>query len=101
MNDTVVTLPAPELPPAPPPDKFERESRAFRRLLPGLLKTHPGQYVAIHEEQVNDSDTDEMALTLRVLKRLGHVAIFVDLVTDEPKKPIRIPHYREFRPVEG
>ncbi len=101
MSDTVITLPPPELPPPPPPDKFERERRAFYRLLPELLKTHRGQYVAIHEEQVVDSGTDEMALILRVLKRVGHVAIFVGLVTDEPRKPIRIPHYRVLGHPEG
>lgn len=31
--------------------KFERERRAFFRLLPALLGTHRGQYVAVHDER--------------------------------------------------
>ena len=33
--------------------KYERERSAFYRLLPSLLATHFGQYVAIHDEQEN------------------------------------------------
>lgn len=35
--------------------KLRREREAFFRLLPQLLVTHPGQYVAVHDEQVVDS----------------------------------------------
>ena len=48
------TLLAPFLP-APPEDKWRSEQRAFRRLLPEVLKTHRGQYVAIHQGQVVES----------------------------------------------
>jgi hypothetical protein len=60
-----------------------------------LLQTYRGKYVAIHDEQVIDSDPIEMTLIERVLRRVGNVAIHVDLVTDEPRPTIRIPHYRE------
>src|SRR5262249_22792908 len=56
------TLPAPVID-RPPRHKWEREYRAFLRLLPELLKTHRGKYVAVHEEQVVDSGDDEVALT--------------------------------------
>ena len=44
-----------------PPElsKGEREYQTFLRLLPQLLGTHRGQYVAIHDGQVVDSDTDD------------------------------------------
>ena len=71
--------------PETPPSKFERERRAFFRLLPGLLATHPGQYVAIHDEQVVDSGSDQLAVALRVQRRVGAVAIYVHLVSDEPR----------------
>jgi hypothetical protein len=93
---STVTMPPPELPP-PKPGKFDRERAAFWRLLPELLKTHQGQYVAIHEEQVIDSDADDLALLARVLPRVGRVAIYVERVTTDPRPPIRIPHYREVR----
>lgn len=96
MNETNVILPAPELPVAPV-TKFDRERAAFYRLLPELLKTHQGKYVAIHEEKVFDSDADDLVLMMRVLPRVGSVEIYLELVTAEPRKPIRIPHYREIR----
>ncbi|MGH7129949.1 MAG: hypothetical protein ACREIV_15365, partial [Planctomycetaceae bacterium] len=49
MSETDI-LPAPEIKPPPVSEmpKWEREKRAFRRLLPSLLSTHGGQYVAVH-----------------------------------------------------
>jgi hypothetical protein len=60
--------------------------------------THRGQYVAVHEGQVADSDTDDIALIQRVHARFGYVPICVGLVTDQPPL-LHIPHYREYRPV--
>jgi hypothetical protein len=98
MSEPVETLPAPEVEwPPKPQTKWEREYWAFRRLLPGLLATHRGQYVAVHNEQVVDSGPDRLELVMRVLKRVGNVDIHVGLVTDEPEPIVRIPHYRVVR----
>jgi hypothetical protein len=86
-----IPLPAPEL------TKGEREHQAFLRLLPELLATHRGKFVAVHEGQVVDTDLDEVGLILRVQARVGYVPIYVGLVTDQPSV-IRVPHYREHRP---
>ena len=86
-----VEMPAPEL------TKGEREYQAFLRLLPQLLTTHRGQYVAIHEGQVIDSGPDDIALIQRVHARIGYVPLFVGRVTDT-RPMIRLPHYREYRP---
>ncbi len=83
--------------PAPQPTKGEREYQAFLRMLPQLLATHRGQYVAVHEEQVVDSDADDIALIQRVHARVGYVPIHVGLVAT-PLPVVRIPHYREYRP---
>ena len=93
MPDTE-TLPAPVLEPLPPLDKWERERLAFRRLLPELLPTYRGRYVAIHEGQVVDSDEALIPLAMRVYNRHGYVPIYMDLVTDQPRQPERIPHCR-------
>jgi len=77
--------------------KGEREYQAFLRLLPQLLQTHGGKYVAIHEGEIVDSDMDDVALIQRVHARIGYVPIHVGRVT-EPLPVTRNPHYREFRP---
>ena len=63
--------------------KFERERGAFYRLLPGLLATHFGQYVAIHDEQVVDSGLNRLEVALRVWQQVGNVPIYVALVSDK------------------
>ena len=62
---------------------------AFQRLLPQLLATYRGQYVAIHEGKVVDSSDDKLALALRVLNKIGNVAIHVGLVTEGPEPVFR------------
>ncbi len=68
-----------------PGSKFERERRAFSRLLPQLLASHAGEYVAIHDEQVADAGCNRLEVALRVLKRIGNVDIFVGLVGEQPE----------------
>src|SRR5262245_7754630 len=86
-----VKVPAPEL------SKGEREYQAFLRLLPQLLTTHRGQYVAIHEGKVVDCGPSDIDLIQRVHARIGYIPIHVGLVTD-PLPVVRVPHYREYRP---
>jgi hypothetical protein len=76
--------------------KGEREYAAFLRLLPQLLATHTGQFVAIHDEPVIDSDQDDITLVRRVHARIGYVPIHVGLVTEQ-QPLVRIPHYRASR----
>jgi PHD/YefM family antitoxin component YafN of YafNO toxin-antitoxin module len=56
---------------------LEREREAYERLEPELLTVYKGQYVAIREGQVVDSDPDEMALVQRVYERLGYGPMYV------------------------
>lgn len=69
----------------PPRSKLERERRAFFCLLPQLLATHRGQYVAIHEEQAVDSGPERLEVAMRVLQRVGNVDIYVGFVGDLPR----------------
>lgn len=97
MSETTI-LPAPVLNLTPPPvTKWEREYQAFLLLLPELLKTHRDKYVAIHEGQVIESGDDRLEVIFRALKKAGGVSIHVDLVTEQPPPPVRIPHYRVVR----
>jgi hypothetical protein len=92
------TLPAPivDLPP-PPDNKWRREHHAFIRLLPELLKTHKGKYVAIHEERLVESGDDKLEVAFRAYQKYGYVPIYVGLVTNEPIPVIRIPTPRVVR----
>jgi Family of unknown function (DUF5678) len=89
--DKQETYPAPVLNLRPPDDKWQREYHAFLRLLPGLLETHRGKYVAVHEGKVVDSGEDLVSVALRSYDRFGYVPIYVDLVAEHPLPPIRIP----------
>jgi hypothetical protein len=92
---SIETLPAPELS-APHEDKWKREQRAFRQLLPELLLTHLDKFVAIHEGRVVDSGDDKLELTRRAYERFGYIPIFVSRVVTGPSAPIRIPSPRRF-----
>lgn len=84
------TLAAPQIQwPPEPRTKWEREYRAFQRLLPNLLQADRGRYVAVHNERMFDSDTNEMALITRMLAKVGNVDIHVGLVTDQPEPVYR------------
>ncbi len=101
-NSQPVTLPAPALDqPTPALGKWEREYRAFRRLLPQLLQTHRGQYVAIHEGQVVASGKDKLALALQVFAQVGNVPIHVGLVTEEGEPVVRSGVRRALSASEG
>jgi hypothetical protein len=82
--------------PPPPLSKGDRETLAFRRLLPQLLSQYAGEFVAIHDEQVIDHDSSDIELIQRVHARIGYVPIHVGLVTADQSVG-RIPHYREYR----
>jgi hypothetical protein len=75
--------------PQPPESKFERERQAFYRMLPELLRTYQGRYVAVHNEQFADSGPDRLSVAQRVLEKVGPCDIYVGLVDLEPIRPSR------------
>jgi hypothetical protein len=77
-------------------EKFERERRAFFRLLPELLKTHYGKVVAIHDEQVLVVGDETVPVAMEAYKKVGYVALFVQRVLE--KQPVyRLKTPREIR----
>ncbi len=95
MNETEIQ-PAPVIPaPATGDEKFRREQEAFRRLLPQLLPTHRGQYVAVHGGQVVGSGPDPVEVARAAYATFGYVPVYVDLVDDQPPRPVRLGIYRE------
>ncbi len=95
MSEPIVIPPEAIIP--PPRNKWEREYRAFKRLLPELVKTHYGKYVAIHEERVFDSGDDRLELILRVLPKVGGVSVHIGHVTAEPEPICRSGIRRDLR----
>jgi len=63
---------------------LQTERAAFQRLLPELLKTHPGQFVAIHDGRVVDSDADERELAGRVIAQ-DWEPVYIQEVRAEPR----------------
>jgi len=90
MSD-MTTLPAPDLGlKETTPAAWENEQRAFLRLLPTLLATHQGQYVAVHHGRVIAEGPDQVEVAKQAYARAGYVPIYVGLVTNEPPQPVRI-----------
>jgi hypothetical protein len=59
-------------------------------LLPELLKTNRGQFVAIHQGKVVASGQDKLAVALQAFRQVGNMAIHVGLVSEEGEAVVRI-----------
>ena len=69
MND-VNTLPAPDLgQKETTPDAWEAEHLAFIRLLPTLLASHEGQYVAVHQGCVTAEGLNQIEVAKQAYRR--------------------------------
>jgi len=94
MSD-VTTLPAPDLDlKETKHSAWENERRAFFRLLPTLLATHQGQYVAVHLGRVIAEGVDQIEVAMQAYARAGYVPIYVGLVTTDPPRIVRMPSPR-------
>ena len=90
MSQVEIT-PAPEFQPVIFSDpKWDREHGAFVRLLPSLLETHRGRFVAIHGERVVGSGDDQIEIALAAYAQFGYVPIFVGQVSDVPQPVARV-----------
>lgn len=90
----VLTPTLPPLAPATSDDKWENEHQSFLKLLPDLLQTHRGQYVAVHEGKVVDSGPVKADVALRAYRTFGKIPMCIRLVTEQPPPPVRIPSFR-------
>jgi len=74
--------------------KLERETKFFAEHQAQLQTLHPNQYVAIHNTQVVDSDSDEIQLILRIQADGDEEGILVIHVDDVPVKEYFVPSIR-------
>ncbi len=64
--------------------RLEPNRSAFRWLLPELLRTHKGQFVAIYRGRLIDADSERVALVQRTRGR-GYRPVYIQKVTPEPR----------------
>lgn len=62
-------------------DKIRAETESFEAQYESLLSQYLNQYVAFHNGQVIDHDTQLRVLHLRVFARLGHTPVLLKQVT--------------------
>ncbi len=67
--------------------KLDQEQAAFEALHTQLVHTHVGQFVAIHEGQVIDSDVDQRTLYIRVHQQHPHMVIGIFPVRESSQMP--------------
>lgn len=84
-------LEAPVLPlPKPPDDKWHRDRAAFLAMLPDLLKTHSGRYVAVHDGQVVAAGEGFVECARAAYRSVGYVPMYIGPVA-ERRPVVRIP----------
>ena len=64
--------------------KIAQEEDFFQTQHAQLLQTYSGQFVAMHDGQVIDSDQDELTLYLRIRQQYPLIGILIKKVTLEP-----------------
>jgi hypothetical protein len=70
---------------------FEREVAAFESLKPSLLAQYEGQFVAVYRGEVVASGDDKLALSHQIREMYGPVICYIEKVTDETPRTVRIP----------
>lgn len=61
-----------------------QEEAAFMRMHPELWEKYPGEYVAIHGDELVDHDVNLNALSERIDERFGNIPIWVSPVRKSP-----------------
>jgi len=72
---------------------FEREVKAFERMLPQLLEKQRNWVVAIHDGQVVEVGNSKEDVSERVHQRLGDIVVYVQRVLERPRV-YKFPHFK-------
>ncbi|MCB8945977.1 MAG: hypothetical protein H6658_19700 [Ardenticatenaceae bacterium] len=67
-----------------------REEAAFQQLHPKLWQQYPGQYVAIHDGQLVDHDTDQVTLFLRMREQYPDEFVWIAPVQPQAQEEYHI-----------
>ncbi|MCB9141978.1 MAG: hypothetical protein H6646_06845 [Anaerolineales bacterium] len=68
--------------------KIDREIVAYEDMHGQLVRDHLGEWVAIHDQQLVDHDSDRVALYRRVRARYGRTSVLIRQVTTEQVEEI-------------
>lgn len=76
---------------------LDPDIEAYKRMLPELLKTHKGKWVAVHGGELVDSDDEFAALAERVNVRFAHSQpVLMEQVQEEFPRVHEVPSILEF-----
>ncbi len=78
-----------------PEDPSEAEFRAFRKMLPKLLKRYEGEHVAIYKGKLVGHDPDSGELARRTFKKLGDVPFILPKVSRNWPEIVELPSPEE------
>lgn len=65
--------------------KIAQEEEYFQGQHTQLLQSYQGQYIAMHDGQVIDSDVDELVLYMRIRQQYPLIGILIKEVTATPE----------------
>jgi hypothetical protein len=71
-------------------EDFKKEYAAFEAMLPELLASCPGKFVAVFRGRVVDMDSDDFELARRVQTKYEDKFVLIHLVTAEPDQVLQI-----------
>lgn len=71
-------------------EKINEEIEAYEAMHSILWKRMPGEWVAIHNQQLIDHDTDDVALYRRIRAQYGRTSILLRRVKETPVEEIWI-----------
>jgi hypothetical protein len=77
--------------PITPQDALADEIATFEALKPGLLQTHPDEFVAIYQKEIVGFDQDEMNLVRRVYEKFGPVPCYIEKIVPDTPRKVRMP----------
>jgi hypothetical protein len=72
---------------------LEAENEAFTQLHPQLVNTYLGEYVAIHNGEVVDHDSDARSLHIRIRRKYGKAPVLIREVTQNSDLPQLVWHH--------
>jgi len=68
--------------------KLNREILAYETLHPELKQKYLGQWIAIHDQELIDYDSDRIALYRRIRSKYGRTAVLLRQVREQPHEEI-------------